>query len=118
MTLANGATVTATFSAGQLAFGVEMWPNNGAVETMVLDLGGGNVLTFGVDGSGDGAPKFFGFVSTVPFTTMTLSDTTEGNNGFLFGNMQAAAAVPLPPSVLLLGSGLLGLVGLRRRFKK
>lgn len=39
------------------------------------------------------------------------------NAGILIDNVQQCNAVPLPPSVLLLGSALLGMVGLRRMRK-
>jgi hypothetical protein len=59
--------------------------------------------------SSDTAPGDFGL-----FYLKDANDTT------VFGLAQTgtAPAVPLPPSVLLLGSGLLGLLGLARRGKK
>ena len=52
----------------------------------------------------------------------TVSFTSE-QKAFEFDNVSVASgtsvpAVPIPPTAYLLGAGLLGLVGLRRRFKK
>ena len=40
------------------------------------------------------------------------------NAGILIDDLQYCHPVPVPPALLLLGSGLLGLVGLRRKFKR
>ena len=40
--------------------------------------------------------------------------TVANNSSFILSTDNNLAAVPVPPSALLLGSGLLGLVGLRR----
>ncbi|MFZ2223231.1 MAG: hypothetical protein WAV26_00940 [Candidatus Deferrimicrobium sp.] len=46
-------------------------------------------------------------LSDTGFTLRTLADGTT--------QVLAASAVPIPPSVLLLGSGLLGMIGIRRK---
>jgi hypothetical protein len=46
-----------------------------------------------------------------------LGSSVEGNTS-IDNVMVSTNAVPVPPTVWLLGSGLLGLVGLRRKFKK
>jgi len=102
--------VTATFIGGQQVFGLEMQPDEFQDESMTLTLEVGNpLLTLTQIVNGEGGAKFFGWISDVDFTSMTLID----NSGdFAFGRM----AVPVPPSVLLLGSGLLGLIAFRRKF--
>jgi len=65
----------------------------------------GNALQ-GIEG--DGTIQFLGAYSTITWT----GSSPEFWNGFTVGS-----PVPIPPSALLLGSGLLGLVGWRR-FRK
>lgn len=54
--------------------------------------------------------------------SFTLGTTTDGNEklnpDFIFYDAQInAEAVPIPPAMLLLGTGLIALVGIRRNFK-
>ena len=44
--------------------------------------------------------------------TVTLRTMADGSTII---NPGSASAVPIPPSVLLLGSGLLGMIGIRRK---
>lgn len=104
----GGTSVTGTFTVGQTAFGLEMEPDDYASHNMTLTLGGGSFLTQSVNGNA--GALFFGWVGDAA-TTFTLSSDTD----FAFGRM--VQPVPVPPTVLLLGSGLLGLLGWRR-FKK
>jgi hypothetical protein len=110
----RATSVIANFPTGQSAFGLEMEPNNFAIESMTLTLGSGPALQQNVDGNGGAA--FFGWVGA-PETFITLSN--DASDTFAFGRMvEGTVSVPVPPSVLLLGSGLLGLVGFRRKFLK
>jgi choice-of-anchor C domain-containing protein len=61
-----------------------------------------------------------GPTTTLSFTSLDGSGTQGGLNYTYCGPViahVAAAPVPVPPSVLLLAPGLLGLVGMRKRFK-
>ncbi len=63
--------------------------------------------------------RFFGFTSTTPFDSVRLvagKQDAEGSNleAYTLDNL-VYAPVPIPPAVWLLGSGLIGLMGLRRR---
>jgi hypothetical protein len=53
-----------------------------------------------------------------PGTGFSAWSTMNCGNDALFGNEPASAAVPEPATIFLLGSGLLGLFGYRKKFRK
>jgi hypothetical protein len=65
--------------------------------------------------------SFLGFLSDTPITSISIYQTTDVNfptlDHLYVGTQADVAAVPVPPSVLLLGSGILslGLLGWRRQ---
>ena len=104
-------TLVGTFNSAMSAFGLEIEPYAFDVFDLTLALSDGSSLTQSVNG--DGGAAFFGWTGG-PNMSFTIT-SADGAEGFAFGRM--VAPVPLPPSVLLLGSGLLGFFGLRRKFK-
>lgn len=81
-----------------------------------------NQIGFGVHISADGydvgdvtGNGFWGFFSTEPLSQVMFSNVT-GQENFYLDDMRYCP-VPVPPAVWLVGTGLLGLVGLRRKLK-
>jgi hypothetical protein len=64
-----------------------------------------------------GSRLFFGVIDDAPFVQLTLDKVTFDRLGFDFAVIQAQA-VPEPTSVLLLGSGIAGLLWLRKHYRK
>jgi hypothetical protein len=77
------------------------------------------VTSAAIDSVATGALHFFGVIDTAGISSL-LIDTGGASGSFatISDLTVGASAVPLPPSVLLLGSGLLGLIGFRRKFVK
>lgn len=61
-----------------------------------------------------GALVFFSFMSDRAFDSVAFS--ASGNDGYGIDNISVGAATPIPGAAWLFGTGLVGLVGLRRRF--
>ena len=65
------------------------------------------------------ASGFYGFTSTNPFDHIYLESAGgTGTANFQLSGMVYPSSVPIPAAVWLLAPGLLGLLGLRRRFNK
>jgi hypothetical protein len=94
----------------------------------------GGFSTYGIGkaagSSGDsGAPAFFNYGNSWYLAGVLSGTDTDGLGETYFSsfdqidtrnflNETIASQVPLPPAIILLGSGLIGLMGLRKRFKK
>lgn len=140
-----GVTVTTTNGFVNLAGNLDMWQDivvpSGATTTWhfatpvhgvgaLFDLSINEPGT-GIDVFADGfqvspspsiantfAGQFFGFLSTSTFTDIMFA--ADGQSGvqetYLMDDLHYCP-VPVPPAVWLFGSGLLGLVGLRRKLR-
>lgn len=104
--------MTGNFGDGLYAFGLEAEPDSFFVFNMVLRLDQQNALQQAV--SGDAGAKFFGFISDNPIMGFDLFVDDEDED-FAFGRMAVASEVPVPGALWLLGSGLIALVGFRKK---
>jgi hypothetical protein len=122
--LSSAGTATITFSQAVVNPLIALVSWNGNTVEFGVPI---EILSYGQGYWGNGTPilndtgtGFYGSgevhgVIRLPgsFTVITFTHTREGWHGFTVGAYDIAAA-PLPASLLLVGSGLLALVGLRR----
>jgi hypothetical protein len=87
-----------------------------------INSGTGNVYTPIGEVDDVSGPQFFGFRTNYAFTSIMFSMGSQDGTQETYYNLDSAFCatnpVPIPAAAWLLGTGLIGLVGIRRRFKK
>jgi hypothetical protein len=121
---ANPGSVVFTFSSPITAFGADFFDvgTNGATTlTAALNNGAGSVNLFNNFIGATGNQQFRGLISMIPFTTITFTNTQEGDiielDNARFGTA-GAPTTPEPASMAVFGLAAVGGLALRRRKAK
>jgi len=108
--------VTATL-AGVTGIGFYYSPGDDAEGAITVTLNG---VIYNLAIPTFNTTEFVGFTSDTPITSLTFAEQGYGMDitKFTTGSATSSAPVPEPATLLLLGSGLLGLTGFRKKLKK
>jgi hypothetical protein len=119
----SNETLTLTFSSPISAFALDVntFATAPGAYTATVNDGSNSVITSVFDVfPNTSTGEFFGFTDTSAFTSVTIA--TNPNDAFsytvdtlVYGNASALPSTPEPSTLLLLGTGLLGIVGTARR---
>jgi hypothetical protein len=115
--------ITWTLFADPLALGtLGFFGNFRLVDTLLVEVGGSTLTVLpGPLGDREGGFGFrFTSDSDIPFLSLSWKVAGQDNDFFRideFSYVESVAAVPAPPALLLFGTGLLALIGFKRRKK-
>jgi hypothetical protein len=116
----NNAGVLATkqtFAAGTYDVSFNLAGNDrGAPNNTVVVTLGSYSTNLSIANNAPFSPAYNLIINTTSPGQLSFHNLGGNNQGAILDNV-AVSSVPVPPSVLLLAPGLLGLVGMRKRFK-
>jgi hypothetical protein len=107
----NGSSIGYfNFNSGIKAFGIDVTTD----ETSTMTVGGDISYSMGLLAN---TPQFFGVISTDYFDNVTFDSSSGPLVGF-DSLSYGKNVVPIPAAFWLFGSGLMGLLGLRKKFTR
>ncbi len=115
-----GNSIWFDFASPIDVFGVNIWGFGDVSDSPILtfydNMGNSGVALSGFQSS---TQDFYGIRSNIGIVSLQFTYTGGSGDGVYFDELYyGVSAVPIPTAVWLLGSGLIGLVGFRRKFKK
>jgi hypothetical protein len=111
-----GGTATYSFAKPITAFG--LWLTGVQTvftTTFTLTFNDGTAQTLNLPINTNGGTSYYGFTDTASFSNITITNLSNDAWGQDLVSYSTQSTVPEPSSLLLLGSGALGLAGLIRR---
>ena len=126
LNIALGDGFTVSFSESISAFGFYGTDIGDYSGQLLMKMTNGSTVDVAVPhtaNSPNGALLFWGFIDTENSYSSIEFSNTSGTDSFGFDDMtigvrEQIAPVPEPATMLLLGFGLIGIAGLRKKFKK
>lgn len=117
----NGATTIHLISGGYNTAGVEVEPDQFAIETISVtfnDQFGSPIATITRTVNGSGGALLFALQDDTPGKWISHLDIVDSNgDDFAISQLRQGNSIPEPGTMLMFGSGILGLAGtLRRKF--